>query len=334
MLTGLLHRVLLFVLASLCAVSLVLLCACRDGAGAPESGAEQVAKKVRVVVVELHGFVGCGVDADLLRSPLAEVLASVHEAPDAVVFSIDSGGGMLNRVGPMSDVLHRAFGDEAPVALGWVVRAESAAAMIALGLPELWMPPDGVIGGAVGVERGEGGWQALPEPEQQAIRYMVAACAARGGHDRSLALSLVASPASDESTGDSGLVMTGRVAQEKGLAQTALTIEDMLDARFGAGGWEILEAPSVRLSEAVQRAEAIREQFSEVCRRFEIAIERGEASPGLGAIEAAELYLDQALEISTSDDDASLRAMAFVEGFAWVSWAIDEMERVSGEDEG
>ena len=105
----------------------VALGACREerqsGSLTPQS-----AEKVRVVVVELHGFVGCGVDADLLRSTLAETLASVNDAPGVVVFAIDSGGWMLNRVGPLSDMIYGSFAERDIDCLGWIDRAESAAA--------------------------------------------------------------------------------------------------------------------------------------------------------------------------------------------------------------
>jgi hypothetical protein len=315
------------------ACALVALGACREQQG-PASTAASDAEKVRVVVVELHGFVGCGVDADLLRSALAQTLASVNDAPDAVVFSIDSGGGMLNRVGPLSDLLHHAFGEGGPSVLGWVVRAESAAALVAVGLPELWMPPDGIIGGAVGVERGSGGWRALPEPEQQAIRYMAAACAARGGHDRDLALSLVTPAAGEESSGGAGLVLTGSGAEAAGLVRAARTLEEALNERFGTGRWEVDQDASDSLSDLVRRAEAVREGFIEVQRRFEIAIQRGDGSPEASAIEVAESYLERAMEMSTKGDAPTLRAMAFLDGYAWVSWAIDEVEALSGEGGG
>lgn len=317
----------------LCVALLVMVSGCGEER-APGPAIETGESVVRVVVVDLHGFVGCGVDADLLRSPLAEVLASVHEAPDAVVFSIDSGGGMLNRVGPLSDLLHGAFDDGGPSVMGWVVRAESAAALVALGLPDLWMPPSGIIGGAVGVERRGDGWRALPERDQQAIRYMAVASAARGGHERELALSLVTPAAGEGSPESNGLVLTGMAAQDAGLVRVALTLEDALDERFGAGSWEIDGASSAMLSRVVREAESIREEFGEVSRRFEIALERAGESVDAGLIEAADSYLGQALVISTREDAAAVRAMTFLDGFAWVARASEELERVSGEGGG
>ena len=59
----------------LCAVLLAMVSGCAEE---PAAGpvAEPDESVIRVVVVELHGFVGCGVDAELLRSPLAEVSTS------------------------------------------------------------------------------------------------------------------------------------------------------------------------------------------------------------------------------------------------------------------
>ncbi len=84
----------------------------------------------------------------------------------------------------------------------------------------------------------------------------------------------------------------------------------------------------------IREAESIREEFGEVSRRFEIALERAEESVDGGLIEAADSYLEQALAISTREDAAAVRAMTFLDGFAWVAWASDELERVSGEGGG
>jgi hypothetical protein len=313
--------------AALLAACCLFLGACRQQ---PEEAAVTgETPAIRVLVVQLDGFVGCGVDAELIRPPLAACLADPAARPDVVVFAIDSGGGMLNRVGPLSDLIYAYFDDDGPLCIGWVERAESAAALVALNIPELWMPPDGVIGGAVGVQPGDNGWEALPSDQQEAIRYMAAACAARGGHDRDLALSLVV-PTDPQPRPNGARVLSALDAQEAGLATMARSLEEALDERFGAGAWRIDQDASSRVSAPVEEAEAVRQRFEEVRERFEIALRSAADQDDPASREVADSYLGQALEISTQDNAPTLRAMAFSAGFEWIARASEELRALSG----
>jgi len=76
----------------LACIAAMLLQACGERSEPPQVEPDE---PTRVLVVRLHGYVGCGVDADLISQGISEELARVHEPIDAVVFWIDSGGGML-----------------------------------------------------------------------------------------------------------------------------------------------------------------------------------------------------------------------------------------------
>ena len=307
--------------AILLAAVLAALAAC---APEPEGHGDASEVPVRVLLVELSGFVGCGVDAVLLRQPLAEAIADLDEPIDAVVFRFDSGGGMLNRVGPLSDLIHSYFADGDVRCLAWIDRAESSASILALTITELWMPPDGSIGAAVGVRETEPGiWEPLPDEQQEAVRFMVAASAARGGHDADVAMLMTRS--GEGSTGPhAGRVFTGAELQDLGLARTAPSLDAALDSVFGAGGWQLDEDRSKRVVAAVQRAERTRSELTELLQRFEAAAETAESDPDSFAL--ADAVLGELLTLSTDDDPAVLRAIDFVGGFPRITRAIDRLE--------
>jgi len=313
-------------LVVVCVVA-TLLQACGERSGPKPAEPDE---PVRVLVVRLHGYVGCGVDAQLLSQSISEELARVREPIDAVVFWFDSSGGMLNRVGPLSDLMYERIGARWRQ-LAWVERAESAASLVALNIPEIWMPEDGLIGGALGVERdpGSGAWRALPEEIQQRVRYVAAACASRGGHDARLALDLVGG-GDDETGGSAARIHTGARAEELGLARTASSLEAMLDRVFGAGKWEIDGGASASISSVIAAAEEERERATELQQRFVIAIGRAEAGEEY-ALDVADQYFGELLAISTDESVQARRVGAFLGLLEWVGWAMDRMEALSGE---
>jgi len=284
---------------------LAWLASCGDG---PATGGSDDHRPVRVLIVDLHGFIGCGADAELITQPIAEEIARVRDPIDVVVFSIDSGGGMLNRVGPLSDLIHERIRPRWRI-MAWIERAESASALVALSIPELWMPPDGLIGGAVGVQRDPetGGWVELPSETQEAIRYVAAACAARGGHDPDLALSMTIAQAGSTQPLSGGEVLTGSRARENGLVQNADSLDAMLNQAFGENGWEIDTTASAAVSSGIA--------------------ERGDDY----ALAAADGYFDDLLAISVREDPPSKRVNAFLGLFEWIDGALDRMDAVPGE---
>ncbi len=71
-----------------------------------------------------------------------------EEKPDVLILTIDSGGGLLADVHPLSDVIHLELKPHFRV-VAWIESAISAAAMTALNCEEIVMMPQGNIGGAV-----------------------------------------------------------------------------------------------------------------------------------------------------------------------------------------
>jgi hypothetical protein len=308
--------------------SLMLSCSPPEKQSLPET-----AQEARVIVVSLRGYVGCGVDAEILRQPLAEAVADLNEPVDVVVFRFDSGGGMLNRVGPLSDMIHGYFNEREIECIGWIDRAESASSIVALTIPDLWMPPEGVIGAAVGVrETGPDIWETLPPQQQEAIRFMVAAAASRGGHDREVALSITLPDPSSSGTTHGARVLTGVKASSEGLARNADSLEDALNAIYGSDGWQIDLQRSERIGRDVERAEAARVQLTDLYQRLDGAIEASRGG-NADAYEQADALLGELLALATVDDPAVQRAIEFLGGFQRVTRAIDRVEALSDETE-
>lgn len=311
---------------------MLALCTLASSCSDPEPRQQaQRSAQARLLLINLHGYVGCGADADLIRQGIAEQLARVNDPPDAVVFSLDSQGGMLNRVGPLSDLIHERIQGRARC-IGWVQRAESAAALVALNIPDLWMPVEGTIGGAVGVRRNPAGdgWVPLSDQEQQAVRYVAAACAARGGHDQALALSLTVPENEGGEPIGSALVLTGDSAERAGLVRIADALESALDSEFGPGGWVVDQEVSRSISGDIASAEALREEVIELQNRFRIAIEMAEGG-NPDALSTADRYFDAILAVSVREDPPALRVIAFLGLFDWIDGALDRMGELPGE---
>lgn len=318
-------------------IAFLLLSACLVlslGSCGPDSSEHAIAqpKTAHIVIIDLHGYVGCGIDASLIEHGLAQRLAALIDPLDAVVFSLRSEGGMLNRVGPLSDLIHQRVSSQVRC-IGWIERAESAAALLALTIPELVMPPDGIIGGAVGVRLDPltGRWIALPESDQEAVRFIAAACAARGGHDRDLALRLT-TPRPDQN-GAQVLTLTGREAADRGLAKAYPSLESSLDGIFGEGGWTVDQETSRDLSESVARAESERVRIIGLQQRFDAAIRIAEDGGGIEAVEVADGYYDLLLEIAVSERPESVRAAVFLGLLEWTARAGQRLRDVSGESQ-
>lgn len=71
-----------------------------------------------------------------------------NERPEVLVLMVDSGGGLLADVKPLSDVIHNELKPKFRV-VAWIESAISAAAMTSLNCEEIVMMPQGHIGGAV-----------------------------------------------------------------------------------------------------------------------------------------------------------------------------------------
>lgn len=105
-------------------------------------------------------MVGTYIYAETLRDSMNALLAlPAEEKPDVVVLIVDSGGGYTAETRPLSDVIHNEMKKHFRVVV-WVESAISAASFISFNAEEIYMMPEGHIGGTVQYMMGQGGAKA------------------------------------------------------------------------------------------------------------------------------------------------------------------------------
>ena len=138
-------------------------------------------------VVPLHGEIGAAVTA-----------TSVHEAfKDAarrgikiIILDVRSGGGKVSQIAPIAQILG-AYGRSQRVIV-FVRDAMSAAALISLAVPEIYMQPTGRIGAATPYKlTPDGTAAAVQEKYQSALRALARGLAQMGGHAPRLADAMI-----------------------------------------------------------------------------------------------------------------------------------------------
>ncbi len=107
----------------------------------------------KITFISLEEMVGPYMNADALRKSAKE---AEEAKADIVVLVINSGGGALNEVLPLSDVIHKEMKKKFRV-VTWVRSAISAAAMTAFNTEEIYMMSQGNIGAAVAFTQQGGG---------------------------------------------------------------------------------------------------------------------------------------------------------------------------------
>jgi len=131
--------------------------------------------------IPIIGEIGEEVKAKTLALALADAR---DKLPDYVVLYIDSPGGSVEETRQVLAALGEAQ-DLNMVAL--VRQALSAAAIVALSCPDIYMTPSATIGGAVPYRLGPKGTpKAVEEKFQSAIRAQFRAAAEMGGHPAAL----------------------------------------------------------------------------------------------------------------------------------------------------
>lgn len=100
---------------------------------------------VRVSFISLEDTVGMLLNADAL---LESVERARPDKPDMIVLVIDSGGGALAEVEPLSDAIHKTMKKDFRV-VGWIRSAISAASLTIFNCEELYMMKEGNVGGTV-----------------------------------------------------------------------------------------------------------------------------------------------------------------------------------------
>src|SRR5690606_35039853 len=119
----------------------------------------------RVTFISLEEMVGPFLNADALRHSLELVK---DEKPDISVLAVNSGGGALTEVQPLSDLIHKELKKDYRV-VAWIRSAISAAAMTSLNCEEIYMMREGNIGAAVAFMQTGSGTKALEGEELEQV---------------------------------------------------------------------------------------------------------------------------------------------------------------------
>jgi ATP-dependent protease ClpP protease subunit len=165
----------------------------------PRSQIAALQKQVRegpgYVVLPIFGEIGVEVTADTLRRAITEAKRS---KPQYIVLAIDSPGGLVSEKERIVDVIRRTR-DVKFVA--YVRQAVSAAAIVAMACPQIYMAQESAIGATVTVRPDASGkMTAVDEKIQSVVRATDRAIALNSGHselwvrgmsDRDLELAVV-----------------------------------------------------------------------------------------------------------------------------------------------
>ncbi|MFN0134263.1 MAG: hypothetical protein ACKVW3_17255 [Phycisphaerales bacterium] len=149
----------------------------RIGAGAPKA----------VVITLGEGgdkdMVGLFMTAKTLRDaiPLLE-----QDGVETVVFRVNSGGGALLEIQPLSDVIHNEYKPKFRV-VAWIESAISAAAMTAHCIDEIYFMPQGNYGACTGWR---GALEAVKGRQLEEVLYMMEKISARGLRDPAIMRSM------------------------------------------------------------------------------------------------------------------------------------------------
>lgn len=120
-------------------------------ADTPDDGA------TRVCFISLEDTVGTHLNADALKHSVELV---EDQNPDIIVLVMNSGGGALLEVEPLSDYIHEEMKKHYRV-VGWIQSAISAASLTVFNCEEIYMMKEGNVGGTVAFSTGGGSAKAL-----------------------------------------------------------------------------------------------------------------------------------------------------------------------------
>jgi len=107
--------------------------------------------EVNTLILEQAGF--DVISANSGEEGLAKAKA---QKPDVIVLVVDSGGGALVEVQPLSDLIHEELKKDYRV-VGWIKSAISAASLTIFNCEEIYMMREGNVGGTVAFIPGAGG---------------------------------------------------------------------------------------------------------------------------------------------------------------------------------
>ncbi|MEM0984135.1 MAG: hypothetical protein AAGI17_09320 [Planctomycetota bacterium] len=143
----------------------------------------------RGLVITLEGTVGTNMTAENLRNLIPIIESEIGEG-GIVVFKVNSGGGMLAEVEPLSDVIELEYKTKFQV-VAWIESAISAAAMTAHNLEDIYFMPEGNYGAATAFS---GALEAVKDFEYLEIVRMAEELSRRGGWDKDIMRAMQGDP--------------------------------------------------------------------------------------------------------------------------------------------
>jgi len=129
------------------------------------------------VLIPVFGVIGKDITADALHAGLAKAVAA---KASRIILVIDSPGGRIDQMCEMVDDLLPVSQKVEVVA--YVKTAYSAAAVIAMCCPHVYLTPDGVIGAAVPFRMTNNGPADVDAKFRSGFEAKIRASAAQGGH--------------------------------------------------------------------------------------------------------------------------------------------------------
>jgi len=154
----------------------------QDGPGAqtpaaPAATSTPAPGEKRYYPLPIVGEIGTEVTADTFKVAFGD---AVKAKPDYIVLYVDSPGGSVAETRQILEIIAEA---EDVKLVAFVKQALSAAAIISLTCPDIYMSPSAVIGGAVPYQVAKDGTpKAVAEKFQSIIRAQFRAAAELGGH--------------------------------------------------------------------------------------------------------------------------------------------------------
>ncbi len=132
--------------------------------------------KKRGVVISLEEMVGMYMDAE----PLKRAIPWLEKNDiDVVVLKVNSGGGYLLGIQPLSDVIHNEYKKKFEV-VSWIESAISAAAMSTLCVEEIYFMPEGNFGACTGWS---GALEAVKGRGLEEVLHQMEPISRRGNHN-------------------------------------------------------------------------------------------------------------------------------------------------------
>lgn len=149
-----------------------------------KSNANIPAGATKIAFISLEEMVGPFLNADaLLHSVSLLDELPENERPDIVVLRINSGGGALSEVEPLSDAIHKKIKPKYRV-VAWIESAISAASMTGLNCEEIYFMKEGNFGGTVAFSMtGPGQAKAMDGEGLQWVLSVGEMLSKRGGYN-------------------------------------------------------------------------------------------------------------------------------------------------------